>query len=251
MSTEEPIEDYLDDLFRSMTGAPREVRRSLAEVEAHLVDAAAAHEARGLSPLAAQRAAVADFGPVETLSRGFAQRSWRDLLRPVTLLAAVGLVAIGVSGALAEVMGRVWGPSFVAGDLPGTTYTPERCAYFQEYFPSGSCLASAAQHHWGEVVQYRVAAGVLGLALLVVWRLLPRRRPLPHGILATTTVGVFGLATLVLAGETLNASGSATYGAGQWLSAAVVAATVTAGAALWMVRDLRLSRDQATRRAAR
>jgi hypothetical protein len=240
VSGPEPIEDYLDDLFRALTGSPREVRRTLVEVEEHLVDSAAAHRARGLAPLEAERAAVAAFGPVESVARDFDRRSWRDLLRPVTLLAAVGLVAVGVSGVVAEVMGRVWGPSFVAGDLPGTTYTPARCAYFQEYFPSSSCLASAAQHHWGEVVQYRVAAGVLGLVLLVVWRWLPKRRPLPRGILTTTAVGVFGLATLVLAGETLNASGSRAYGAGQWLSAAVVAAGVTAGVALWMVRDLRL-----------
>jgi hypothetical protein len=247
MSSREPIEDYLDDLFLALTGSPREVRRTLVEVEEHLIDSAAAHRARGLAPMEAERAAVADFGPVESVARDFDRRSWRDLVRPLTLLAAVGLVAVGLSGAIAEVMGRVWGASFVAGDLPGTTYTPARCAYFQEYFPSGSCLDSAAQHHWGEVVQYRVAAGVLGLLLLVVWRLLPKRRPLPRGILTTTAVCVFGLATLVLAGETLNASGSTAYGAGQWLSGAVVAAGVTAGAGLWMVRDLRLSR---LRRAA-
>ncbi|MCW2797418.1 hypothetical protein [Nocardioides sp.] len=240
MSAEEPIEAYLDELFRSMTGQAGDVRRSLAEVEEHLRDSAAAHEGQGRTRLEAERAAIADFGAAATISRGFEQGSWRDLLRPVTLFAAVGLLAIGLSGVLAEVMGHVWSAGFVAGDLPGTTYTPQRCAYFQEYFPARDCLSSAAQHHWGEVVEYRVAAGLLGLVLLVVWRRLPRRRPLPRGVFATTGVGVFGAATLALAVETVNASALGWSGAGQWLSAAVVAGAVTAACALRMARELRL-----------
>jgi hypothetical protein len=43
------------------------------------------------------------------------------------LLGAVGLVAIGASGPLAELLGRLFGPAFVAGDLPGMTYTAAVC----------------------------------------------------------------------------------------------------------------------------
>ena len=54
---------------------------------------------------------------------------------------------------VAEVFGRVFGAAFVAGDAPGVTYTPARCADYFEYFPRASdCTQAAALHHWGEVV---------------------------------------------------------------------------------------------------
>ena len=37
----DPIEDYLDRLLVSLSGSPRQVRHTLAEVEAHLRDAVA------------------------------------------------------------------------------------------------------------------------------------------------------------------------------------------------------------------
>jgi hypothetical protein len=89
------------------------------------------------------------------------------------LAGGVILVAVGVSGLVSELFGRLYGAGFVAGDAPGVTYTPDRCAEFLEYAPhAGSCAEAAAQHHWGEVVIGRVAAGVLGLlALLLLWAL--------------------------------------------------------------------------------
>src|SRR5262249_61874572 len=72
------------------------------------------------------------------------------------LAGAVGLVAVGLSGLVAEVFGRVFGPAFVAGDAPGVTYTSARCADYFEYFPHArDCADAAAQHHWGEVVEGR------------------------------------------------------------------------------------------------
>jgi hypothetical protein len=124
------------------------------------------------------------------------------------------------------------GAGFVAGDLPGMTYTPQRCAEFLEYFPdAGGCEQAAALHHWGEVVEYRVAAGVLGLLVLgafLLWR--RRARPpeylgvLPDGFAATVATSLYGLAAAVLALESLDAllvAGGD--GAGQWLSGAAVA----------------------------
>ena len=59
-------------------------------------------------------------------------------------LAAVGLVAIGVSAILALAMGAAWGAPFVAGDLPGVTYTAERCQDLMEYAILVSLIAIAA-----------------------------------------------------------------------------------------------------------
>ena len=75
--TNDLIEGYLDRLPTQLRGSPHDVRRILSETEEHL------------------RVATAE----------------------LVLLGAVGLVAIGASGALAELQGREFGPAFVAGDL--------------------------------------------------------------------------------------------------------------------------------------
>ncbi|WP_248964049.1 hypothetical protein [Sphaerisporangium perillae] len=151
----------------------------------------------------------------------------RHVLRPLTGLAAGGLVAIGVSGAVAKILGRVFGAGFVSADLPGVAYTPERCADFVRYFPGKSCLEAAALHHWGEVVTYRVAAGILGLVLGAVWYVMRRGDDEPSGLAATIGLPLFGLAAAVLLLDTLNAA-VAGGGPGASLSAGLVALAVAA-----------------------
>jgi hypothetical protein len=158
-------------------------------------------------------------------------------MRPIQLarafngLAAAGLVAIGASGLIAEILGRAFGPAFVAGDLPGITYTPERCAQFTGLFPGKGCLEAAALDHWGEVVVYRVAAGVLGLILAAIWYAL-RREPADHlsareperDLSAIMALPLFGVATAALLLSTLNAAAAGPdHGVGAGLSAAIVA----------------------------
>jgi len=140
---------------------------------------------------------------------------------------------------VAELLGRLFGAGFVAGDLPGVTYTAQRCAEYLEYFPdAGSCAQAAALHHWGEVVEYRVAVGVLGLLVLggfLLWRRRPDQQDprylgvLPDGFSATVATSLYGVAAAALALLSLDwflvADGD---GTGQWLSAAIVAAAMAA-----------------------
>ena len=238
--TADLIEGYLDRLLGHLRGSAHDVRRILAEAEEHLRDAAAELVAAGASEEEAQRRAIERFGDPHAVARRFSARLApvppgavaAELAGTAVLLGGVGLVAIGVSGLVAELLGRLLGPGFVAGDLPGVTYTPERCAEFLEYFPdAGGCERAAALHHWGEVVEYRVAAGVLGLLVLgafLLWR--RRARPprylgvLPDGFAATVATSLYGVAAAVLAVESLDAllvAGGD--GAGQWLSGAAVA----------------------------
>jgi hypothetical protein len=126
----------------------------------------------------------------------------------------------------------------VAGDLPGVTYTTQRCAEYLEYFPdAGSCAQAAALHHWGEVVEYRVAVGVLGLLVLggfLLWRRRPDQQDprylgvLPDGFSATVATSLYGVAAAALALLSLDAFLVGGDGTGQWLSAAIVAATMAA-----------------------
>ncbi len=63
-------------------------------------------------------------------------------------LAGVGLVAIGISGAVSLAAGAAFGKDFVSGDPPGVTYTAERCAELIGYYPEGTCRTAATAHHF-------------------------------------------------------------------------------------------------------
>ena len=137
----------------------------------------------------------------------------------------------------------------MAGDLPGVTYTAQRCAEYLEYFPdAGGCAQAAALHHWGEVVEYRVAVGVLGLLVLggfLVWRRRPEGRQhrylgvLPDGFSATVATSLYGVAAAALAVLSLDAflvAGGD--GTGQWLSAAIVASAMAAAYGVSLYRTV-------------
>lgn len=170
---------------------------------------------------------------------------WRDLLRAAILLGGIGLTAIGVSGGVAALFGRVFGEDFVAGDPPGVTYTQSRCAEYLEYAPgAGSCAQAATTHHFGEVVEYRVAAGVLGLVALVVWWLLRRRARgrdvLPEAFAATVATALFGVAAagLLLESGGLAVIGGQRSGVGDPLSGGIVSAVAAAVFAVVLARAL-------------
>jgi hypothetical protein len=254
--TTDPIEGYLDQLLTHLRGSATDVRRILSEVEEHLRDATAEQVAAGASKEEAQRLAIERFGHPRTVARRFSARLVPvppaavvgALARAAVLLGAVGLVAIGASGALAELLGRLFGPAFVAGDLPGVTYTAQRCAEYLEYFPdAGSCAQAAALHHWGEVVEYRVAVGVLGLLVLggfLLWRRRPDRQDsrylgvLPDGFSATVATSLYGVAAAALALLSLDAFMVGGDGTGQWLSAAIVAAAMAAAYGVSLYRTV-------------
>lgn len=188
---------------------------------------------------------------------GPAPSTLRSLAGAALLLTWVGLLAIGASGILAGAMGSAFGADFVAGDFPGVTYTPARCADLQEYAPPGtSCNQAAALHHEDETVSYRVGAGLLGALLLVLWFFARRRLAggtgesaagLPPGFIATAGLamfGVVGLAMLALGLELL-VLGPGT-GAGADLSAAIASLGVAAVFATKLYRTLKELQDQAS-----
>ncbi len=249
------IDAYLDQMLVHLDGRARNVRRILAETEAHLEDAYAAARAEGLDPDRAAIRAVERFGAPAAVARRF-QPDGRAALGALTALAAaallligVGLVAIGVSGVVSMVMRSTLGSSFVAGDLDGVTYTPERCADFLEYHPEAdSCGAAAAAHHADEVETYRVAAGVLGLFVLAAYFVWHRVRPrsgatlarLPLAVLPAVGAATFGAAGVLLSLEGLSVllGSGRPAGPGQWLSGGVVALVVAAGFDVLLLRSL-------------
>ncbi|WP_415855731.1 permease prefix domain 1-containing protein [Sinomonas sp. G460-2] len=242
-----PIDAYLDELLvASRDAEPGAARRLLAETETHLRECASRLLAQGLDPVEAEREAVRRFGPVRTVTpalrtplRAVGQLPLRAFVRPLVGLAAVGAIAVGLSGALSELFGRIWGAGFVSGDLPGVAYTAARCAVLQAPYPGLDCAQAAAEHHWGEVVEYRVVLGVLGLALLLVWRFLPREAPLPTGLAPALAGSAFLLAAAATGFQALNAAVQGWQGTGAWLSAAAISLPLAVVFGVAALRGLR------------
>ncbi len=168
-----------------------------------------------------------------------------ELAGVFTRLAAIGLLAIGMSGLFAGLLGTLFGETFVAGDAPGVTYTQARCADYLEYEPGArTCEQAATLHHYGEIVDYRIAAGIIGLLVLVGY-LLARKRGwtttphLPEGFAATVGASVFGLAAAGLLLQSLNQFVvGETAGVGGYLSGGVVSLVVACGFGLSLARLL-------------
>lgn len=254
-ATTDPIEAYLDRLLGELHGDPRQVRRILTEIEGHLHDAVDAGVAEGLSDAAAQQRAIERCGTPAAVAKRFAAELptrlfslgvVRQVAMAAMFLVAVGLIAIGVSGGVAQVMGSASSARFVAGDGPGFVNPPSRCDYYLEYYPQGStCSGAAALHHFDEVVMYRVAAGVVGLAVLAAYVVARRRRRardaqvLPDAFVATIGATVFtvaGVFLILFAVDQWNVNSSA--GMGQYLSGGVVALPVGIAFGVSLLRSL-------------
>lgn len=254
---QEPVEAYLDRLFDLLSGSGSAGRRFLAEVEEHLRESVESGLARGLTRERAEDDAVARFGPVEQVAAGFAavSRRWslRQLFGAGAVVGAVGMLALGLSGLISELVGDFLSRAFVAGDPPGITYTAARCADYLRLSPgSGSCSAAALEDHFGEVVMPRIAAGVLGLIVLAVLAYL-RGRPDAHTWLPSRRlVGLVGgvaaglcAAVFLLDGGLLLVHTGTDHGAGAALADGAMAGLAALGFAVVLVRD-QLSRGRLT-----
>jgi hypothetical protein len=253
------IESYLDDLADRLRLQGRHLRHVLAEVDDHLAAARAASLAAGLDEDAAARRAVEQFGPADLVARRLSRSGnaltsqlIRQGARSLMFVAAIGLLAIGLSGLLAWGAGAAFGKPFVSGDATGVTYTAARCAEYHEYAPDEpTCAKAAVAHHFDEVVSYREDAGILGLIMLAVWLGLGRRwrrraraatsyNVLPAGFAATVGAALFGAAAAItLPGGLMElVVGGSDNGAGALLSAGVVSTLAFAGFALSLGRSL-------------
>jgi hypothetical protein len=177
----EPVEDYLDQLLLTLSGPPRQVRRTLAEVEAHLHDAVAEGVASGLTQQAAEAAAVTRIGPVRTVTGRAALISRpAALFRRLTLsgsqIGAVALIAFCVSGVISWILATVRGAAFVTAPFPAGSYTQADCArWLAGDRGSYSCPQAMTYDHVGDIVLSGFAAGVAGLLVLAAFWWLRRR----------------------------------------------------------------------------
>jgi hypothetical protein len=178
---DDPIERYLDHALVTLPGTPRQVRHALAEIEAHLLDAAADMRREGLDEMASRVAAVERFGPIEAAldrtprSLRLTPALRRRLALGLLLVGAVGGLAIGAAGVVAAAVRAVWGAGAVATPFPPGSYTAADCARWQGLYPAArGCLAAMTADHADDFL--RNAAGCLLLGILALAAYLPLRR---------------------------------------------------------------------------
>ena len=240
---DDPVEDYLDAVLSCSPGSPRQVRRTLAEVAAHLADSVDTLQAGGLAEPAARAEAVRRMGP----PAGAVDRPWpagssrpmrRRMLLAVLQLGGLAGLFLGLAGAIAAGIQAVWGSSAIATAFPPGAYSQADCRRWLAGYPhSHSCVAAMIADHAFDFQRDAALAGLLGLLALLVRRWLRRRWPEPAGTAAELLVGagLAALCTIIFAGNGFDAvTVTHRQGVGQPVALAVAAgcaAMVLAGAA--------------------
>ena len=136
-------------------------------------------------------------------------RSWLFFAQMV----AIGLVAIGVSGVACGLIRYEYGDHTLALDSQSLQLSASRCADLMEYHAEKTtCAAAELAHHADEVVEYRLAAGILGLLMLGTYVAVRSRSDLTFDesreqrrrylLLATVAFGL-GAATLLTIGTSV------------------------------------------------
>jgi len=191
----EPVEDYLDKLLLTLSGPPRQVRRTLAEVEAHLHDVVAEEIAGGKSLVEAEQAAVARMGASSQITGHplqFGQPAAALLRRTAlagSLIGGIALVAVGISGAIGWGLAALRGGTFLVAPFPQGSYSAADCARWLAGDPSArTCIAAMTSDHVGEVILNSFAAGVLGVIALCAYGWM-RHRWQDRGTLTALPIG--------------------------------------------------------------
>lgn len=255
LDDDSPIEICLDELVTGLRGVrPRELRLLLAEAESHLRDDAAREIASGATPQAAELTAVARFGPARTVAAAERDRlatPWgtvsRQLGASAVFLGAVGALAVGASGVLALLVRLVAGERVLAAPTSGRLLSASDCRRWLALSPHAASCRVAATHDWAnEIVFYRIAVGLLGLAALGLIALVRKRSGGVAGwtvapvVASSVAVAVFGIAgawTLGLGIDSIAVSNGD--GSGQWLAAAPAAIAAAAVFGLRLLQTLR------------
>ncbi len=148
--------------------------------------------------------------------------------RTVLGLFALGAVAVGVSGLVAEAMGRIWGAGFLAGERVAS-FPAERCAALEAQFPGHGCLDAAALQRWNETVQHRVLLGVVGLLALLAFGLTRRWGATHRAVVPGVACLAFSAASIWLGMQVVEAAERGAVGIGAPLSGAIVALVAALG----------------------
>ncbi|HEV3288645.1 MAG TPA: hypothetical protein VG123_06605 [Streptosporangiaceae bacterium] len=252
------IEDYLDRLLVSLSGSPRQIRHTLAEVETHLRDAVAEGIAAGLPEQTAQAQALERIGPVHLAPAILARPSpalARRLVLTGTLIGSAALIAVGGASLAGRLLQAARGNLFLTSPFPPGTYTQADCARWLAGDPgTRSCVTAMLADHAGEFLLEATAAGVLGLIggavylfLRSRWRDRATMTALPAGTAEFLGAALAGIAALVFFGSVIDIETvQHGIGAGAPLSLGIAAAVAAIAFTLALVHWLRQARQRAS-----
>ncbi len=246
------VQRYLDELAVRLHGSAAQVRRVLAETEAHLYEAVEASSSSAADPDVVRAQAVARFGSPAQVAAAVNQAAWTRVRRPVvgaaaaTLvrLTAAGLIAMGITGVVARVVAAVSSTAAVYG-FPAAAQPPvSSCRYWLSVHPGiVGCRQAATLEASSDVTLTLGVAGLLGvfvtLALAAHRRRSARPVVLPPMVGPAVGAAVFGVAAVgsaVLAAS--DAVVLATWGVGLYWSAAATCAVAAAGSTGLLIRAL-------------
>lgn len=255
------IEDYLDRLLVSLSGSPRQVRHTLAELEAHLHDAVAEGIATGLPEETAQVQALQRIGPVQAVT-GYPTvltRPSAGLLRRLALTAALvgsaGFIAIGAAGLVGRLLQVSRGNLFMTAPWPRGAYSQADCTRWLAGDPrTTSCVTAMLADHAFDYLLQATACGLLGLlgftAYLYLrhrWRDLATMTALPAGTAELLGAGLAGVAAVFFFGQVVDLETiQHGIGAGTPLSLAIAATAAAVAFAFALRHCLRAARPRAT-----
>jgi hypothetical protein len=242
------IEEYLTELRGRLELAAEEADLVVAEAEDHLRETEACGLATGITQHEAQQAAISAFGSITAVVRAHASRPdgfirgrtpaaiLGDLILAGWKLGATGLIAVGISGLLVQIMNYTLGRAFTGQAPAGVAFEKVSCAYWMSQWPGAhTCATAHLLEASSDAVVLRIAAGALGAALFagyVLVRYVQRRyRMGPAVVLAgyfpLLAATAFGTAALGMALAQLTGF-AITQGPGTYLSGTLVAAAAAA-----------------------
>jgi hypothetical protein len=241
-STDDPVENYLDQLYVGLRGSPRRGRRILAEAEDHLREGVADGLAAGLTEREAQEQAISSFGSVRAVVRAHDGRLRQvpglavliDVAMSAWRLGSIGLLAVGASGLVAAAMNAVFGRHFV-GSASGAALPAAACRHWLSNWPGAhSCAQAYLLESSADAVSLRLFTGFIGLILLGGYYLARRsgwsRGVLPDAFAPTVAMSLFGAAGLGLLALSVSHASvlGLPAGPGFYLSGALVALALAA-----------------------
>ncbi len=247
------VQRYLDELAVRLHGPAAQVRRVLAETEAHLYEAVDASSSFAADPELAQAEAVARYGSPAQVAAAVNQAAWTRVRRPLVVaatatlvrLTAAGLIAMGVTGLVARLLAGLTSTAAVYGFPAGTQPPASSCRYWLSVHPGiVGCQHAAALEASSDVTLTLGAAGLLGA--LVCLALAVRRRRGARAVVVLPpalgpAVGAAGFGLAAVGSAVLAASDAvvlATWGAGLYWSAAATCAAAAVGSTWLLIRAL-------------
>jgi hypothetical protein len=249
MTSQDAIDAYIESLARRLHGSAIQTHRALLETEDHLRESTTDLVAGGIDAHAAQKEALARFGNVADVARGYNRGTYpyspfatfRALLATAVQLVAASFVVIGVSAGVAYVASMLTSRQAIFG-LPSNAVLPVgSCAHWLAVQPTASgCQQAGTLEASYDMIMMLGALGIIGVILLGLVSGLRRFGVFSTKAVPPTLAPAIATSMFLVAGVVLFVLGQSdavieqAWGRGMWYSesACALAAAIASGIVL-------------------